>query len=115
MAGNFTSNNFNSGTFRYFDQPLPGIQGTNGAGLPNNNNFVTEFLTFLEFPNPGTYMLGVASDDGFRLSRGWGAANNNGALRVNSINANTTHALVGFRPTAQNTFLTSLSITAAIS
>jgi hypothetical protein len=114
-AGSFSSAVRDSANFPYNDQPLPGIQGTNGAGLPNNNNFVAEFLTYVEFPNAGTYMLSVASDDGFRLSRGWGAANNNGALRVNSINGSSSNALVGLKATAQNTFLTSLSITSAIS
>jgi hypothetical protein len=91
------------------DQLLPGIPGTGTAGN-RTNSFVAEFLTYVEFPTNGTYVLGVNSDDGFRLTRGWGAANNNGALVVNSP-----AVLAGAKATAQNSFLTSLSITSAIS
>jgi hypothetical protein len=110
-AANFSSSSFNSSGFPYTDGWMPGIPGTNGGGLPNNNSFVSEFLTYLEFPNPGTYMLGCASDDGFRLTRGWGAANNNGAVLVNSSPAGT---LVGALPTAQNPHVSMLTITTNI-
>jgi hypothetical protein len=91
------------------DQLLPGLPGT-GTTVNRTNSFVAEFLTYVEFPTNGTYILGVNSDDGFRLTRGWGAANNNGALLVNSP-----AVLAGAKATAQNTFLNSLSITTAIS
>jgi hypothetical protein len=91
------------------DQLLPGIPGT-GTTANRTNSFVAEFLTYVEFPTNGTYILGVNSDDGFRLTRGWGAANNNGALVVNSP-----AVLAGPKATAHNTFLNSLSITSAIS
>jgi hypothetical protein len=41
--------------------PFPGI-GNGGA------NFSEEVLTYLEFPTPGTYVLGVNSDDGFGVT-----------------------------------------------
>jgi hypothetical protein len=91
------------------DQLLPGIPGT-GTTANRTNSFVAEFLTYVEFPTNGTYILGVNSDDGFRLTRGWGAPNTNGAVVVNSPGV-----LAGPKATVQNTFLNSLSITSAIS
>jgi hypothetical protein len=38
----------------------------------------------VEFPTNGNYMLGVSSDDGFRLTKGWTPPANNGAMVVNS-------------------------------
>jgi len=113
-AANYDSNRRNSANFPYTDGWLPGIPGTNGGGLPNNNSFAAEFLTYLEFPNAGTYMLGCASDDGFRLTRGWGAANRNGAVKVNSVNGNTTSPLNIALPTAQNPHVSMLTITTNI-
>src|SRR5262249_40685707 len=110
-AGNFDSNRRNSANFPYTDGWMPGIPGLGGGGLPNNNSFVNEFLAYLEFPNAGTYMLGCASDDGFRLTRGWGAPNNNGAVFVNSSPAGT---LVGALPAAQNPHVSMLTITTNI-
>jgi hypothetical protein len=109
---NFNPGGGNIGDFQTptnTDQLLPGIPGT-GTTANRTNSFVAEFLTYVEFPTNGTYVLGVNSDDGFRLTRGWGAANNNGALVVNSP-----AVLAGAKATAQNTFLNSLSITSAIS
>jgi hypothetical protein len=60
-----------------------GIPGTNTLGN-KGQNFVTEYLAYIDFPTNGTYYLGVNSDDGFIVTRGWGAPNDNGALIVNS-------------------------------
>ena len=92
--GDFTSAN------GYTDQVLPGIPGTVGTAANRTNDYVCEFLSYLEFPTNGTYLLCVSSDDGFRLTRGWGAANNNGALVVNLP-----ASLRGPKPTAQSSLL----------
>jgi hypothetical protein len=96
--GDFTSAN------GYPDQLLPGIPGL-GSVANRTNSFAAEFLSFVEFPTNGTYLLGVSSDDGFRLTKGWGAANNNGALVVNSP-----ATLQGPKPTAQSTFPLTLTV-----
>lgn len=41
--------------------PFPGLDGI-------NQNMTEEVLTFLEFATPGTYTMGVNSDDGFRVA-----------------------------------------------
>jgi hypothetical protein len=49
--------------------PVPGIPGlgtSNVAGA--SDNIVGEALTFLEFPAPGLYFLGVNRDDGIQLT-----------------------------------------------
>lgn len=63
---------------------LVGIPGHVTFAGNGGQNFVTEYLSYIDFPAAGTYYLGVNSDDGFRVTRGWGAPNNNGALIVNS-------------------------------
>lgn len=65
------------------DRRIPGVPGF-GAAARNTDSIAGEAVAYVEFPTNGTYILGVNSDDGFRLNRGWGAANNNGALVVNS-------------------------------
>src|SRR6185436_15018745 len=68
----------------YTDQQFPGMPGP--LGLPSPRDFdsiVGEATAWIEFPTNGTYTMGVASDDGFRVTRGWGAPVNNGALVVN--------------------------------
>lgn len=74
-AGNFTSG---SG---FTDQQFPGMPGFSPRNL---DSFVGEATTYIEFPTNGTYVMGVSSDDGFRVSRGFGGPVNNGALVVNS-------------------------------
>jgi hypothetical protein len=88
---------------------LPGaIQFPAVNGNPNNN-FAAEFLAYVEFPTNGTYTLGVSSDDGFRLTRGFTPPASQGALVVNSP-----AGVSGAKPTVQNTFLTSYSLTSAV-
>ena len=62
---------------------LVGIPG-HTTGATGGQSFVTEYLTYIDFPAAGTYYMGVNSDDGFIVTRGWGAPNDNGALMVNS-------------------------------
>ncbi len=66
------------------DAQFPGMP-TLGTTTQNGgfNSFAEEILAYVEFPTNGTYVMGVNSDDGFRVTRGWGAANNKGALVVN--------------------------------
>lgn len=54
----------------------PGIPGTTGS----TDNYAQEILTYVEFPTPGLYRMGVGSDDGFKvtLAEGFDAA----ALRL---------------------------------
>lgn len=47
------------------DEQMPGIPGTDGS----TDGIAVEVITYLEL-QPGTYTMGVASDDGFRVSAG---------------------------------------------
>jgi len=69
-AGTITDN----GDFRSTDLPIP-HPDTNAPGLPgigvtvmDNDSWVAR--TFLEFPTAGLYLMGVNSDDGFRVITG---------------------------------------------
>ncbi|CAN5141324.1 hypothetical protein BH23VER1_BH23VER1_04420 [soil metagenome] len=66
---NFNITQADAGTFNstngFPDSVFPGIPGGGGT-----NNIVGDFRFWLEFPFPGTYTLGVNSDDGFRLATG---------------------------------------------
>ncbi len=55
-AGNFNPN-----------RPIPGIPGT-GAANANTDTISAEVLTFVEFPTTDFYMMGVNSDDGFKVT-----------------------------------------------
>jgi hypothetical protein len=63
--------NFNNdaGTIGNFanDTKIPGLPGINGVA----DNSVGECLTYVEFPEAGSYTMGVNSDDGFRVTQGW--------------------------------------------
>lgn len=52
-----------------FANPTGSMPGLPGFGA-STDNVAYEFLTFLEFPTPGFYSMGVQSDDGFRLTLG---------------------------------------------
>ena len=47
---------------------LPGVIGTNGSGAMNNDAYAA--VSFVEFPTAGAYLMGVNSDDGFRVTQG---------------------------------------------
>jgi PA domain len=85
---------------------LLGIPSTASTTSQRTNSFACEFLAYVQFPAAGVYTLGVNSDDGFRLTSGFSKPANNGALRVN-----TPAALGGFKPTVQDSFLSSYSLT----
>lgn len=85
-------------------------------GIPNNNtvgnktdNFMAEILAVVEFPTNGNYMLGVSSDDGFRLTKGWTPPANNGAMVVNSP-----PAVAGPKATVTDTSFASTLLTVPI-
>ena len=91
---------------------FPGIPGTLQFPANNSNSyncFAAEFLAYVEFPTNGTYTLGVSSDDGFRLTRGFTPPASIGNIIVNSPSA-----VAGAKPTVQNTFLTSYSLTSPV-
>jgi hypothetical protein len=88
---------------------LPGAVTSTVNGTPGNN-FADEFLMYIEFPTNGTYTLAVNSDDGFRVTSGWTRPANIGALQISAP-----AALAGFKPTVQDTFLTSYPLTNAVS
>lgn len=48
------------------ETPIPGIPGTTGS----TDNIAAEVLTYLVFPAPGIYNMGVNSDDCFRVTLG---------------------------------------------
>ncbi len=107
LASPANSGNFNNGN-GYKDWLVPGIPG---FGNPNQktNSFAAEILSYVEFPTNGTYVMGVNSDDGFRVTRGWAASPNLGALVVNSPTD-----LAGVKATAMSSFASRL-LTNAIS
>ena len=78
-AGNFGTNN------GYGDRLFPGIPGTVFSGQ-GNNSFVSEVLTYIEFPTNGTYTMGVNSDDGFRFTLGGAAPKDQFATFVSEFN-----------------------------
>ena len=47
---------------------IPGIPG-NSVGYPTDN-IAAEVITYIEFPIPGYYTMGVNSDDGFKVTLG---------------------------------------------
>lgn len=59
--GNFTDANGHP------DSPFPGVPGTQ-ARDGGTGNSIEEILTLLEFPSAGYYVMGVNSDDGFRVA-----------------------------------------------
>lgn len=63
QIGNFTDAN------GYPESPLPGFPGTQTRD-GGTGNASEEILTFLSFPAPGVYAMGVFSDDGFRVTTG---------------------------------------------
>jgi hypothetical protein len=46
---------------------IPGIPGTTTIAGRATDNIALEAVTYIELPNPGFYLMGVASDDGFRV------------------------------------------------
>ena len=82
---NFAFLNSPDGDFRpatYPEHPWPGIPSL--AKVNNQNDFVAEFLAYVTFPSNGVYTLGVASDDGFRLIKGWNPPTHAGEVVINS-------------------------------
>jgi hypothetical protein len=61
--GNFTSNN------GFPDLTWPGTPGAGGLDW-NADNLATEILTFVEFPAPGGYTMGIKSWDSFAVTVG---------------------------------------------
>lgn len=69
-AGNFTP-----------DDPMPGLPGLTGS----YENAAAEVLTWLDLP-AGTTILGVNSDDGFRMTLGGANPNDQFAVKVSEFN-----------------------------
>jgi hypothetical protein len=101
-----------NGDFRstggFLEKLLQGIPGAVTATVNSDqyNDIAAEILSYVEFPTNGNYILGVSSDDGFRLTRGFNAPTNIGTLVVNSP-----AGVAGPKATVQNTFLSSYSLT----
>lgn len=57
------ANNGNFG-FDKYEIPIPGIPGITGS----TDNIAAEIITYVEFPTPGFYAMGVNSDDGFKVT-----------------------------------------------
>jgi hypothetical protein len=53
---------------------LPGIPSLDGVTANGYNSFSASFDSYVAFPTAGFYVLGVSSDDAFRLSQGWGVS-----------------------------------------
>jgi hypothetical protein len=96
LLGAATIGDFQSGG-GFADQIWPGVPGNLTANANTNNDFASEILAYVEFPTNGTYTLGVASDDGFRLIRDWTPPTGIGTLTVNSPGG-----IAGRKPTVLN-------------
>jgi hypothetical protein len=59
------------------DGPMPGIPGTDNTSDYNYWNIAAGFQSYVVFPSPGMYYMGVNSDDGFRLTEGIGLTRHN--------------------------------------
>jgi hypothetical protein len=55
-----------------FNNALPGIPSGDGVASRPYDSFSAWFDTYIVFPSAGIYIMGVDSDDGFRLSEGIG-------------------------------------------
>jgi hypothetical protein len=58
-----------SGVFNTLDTPFSDL-GIPGGALTTEDNSAFEAITYIEFPARGTYIMGVASDDGFTVKGG---------------------------------------------
>jgi hypothetical protein len=55
------------------DNLVPGLPSFDGiSGNRPNDSYSMSFDTYVAFPSAGYYIMGVSSDDGFRLTQGWG-------------------------------------------
>src|SRR5439155_24922467 len=65
------------------DVGIPGMPGT-GTAAHNLDSIAGELVTYVEFPAAGVYVLGVNSDDGFKVTASETPPANNQALVVTS-------------------------------
>lgn len=65
------------------DLPIPGIPGT-GSQDYNTDNIAAEIITYVEFPSAGVYVMGVNSDDGFKVTLTDQPPASNGSVTVTS-------------------------------
>ena len=72
--------NGNFGAAKY-ETSIPGIPGTGNASY-NTDNIAAEIITYVEFPAPGFYGMGVNSDDGFKVTLADTPPANNQALVI---------------------------------
>jgi len=88
------------------DYVLPGIPGLTGSF----NNFAGAFDSWIVFPSAGFYVLGVNSDDGFRLTEGQGVTRQ--VLHVTGTGIDTDVAAVASTTNYGNTgFYASIPVT----
>lgn len=57
-----------------FDALMPGIPTSDGVASRPKDSFSAAFDSYVVFPNAGYFVMGVNSDDNFRLSEGWGVS-----------------------------------------
>jgi len=57
-----------------FNYTLPGVPSFDGVDTGPYNNCSATFDSYVAFPTAGFYVLGVSSDDAFRVSHGWGVS-----------------------------------------
>jgi len=71
-----------------------------GGGQQPNNSFAASFDSYVAFTNAGFYVLGVDSDDAFRVSQGWGVSRE--ILHVKGASVERDVATVPSTPTSAN-------------
>ncbi|MBM3878407.1 MAG: hypothetical protein FJ387_01615 [Verrucomicrobia bacterium] len=69
------------------DEPIPGIPGLGVTTGRVTDNIAGELVTYVEFPAAGAYMMGVNSDDGFRVTATERPPANMGAVRIHPPSA----------------------------
>jgi hypothetical protein len=50
------------------DEPIPGVPGIGVREASVTDNIAAEIISYIEFPTPGVYFMGVNSDDGFSVT-----------------------------------------------
>jgi hypothetical protein len=79
---------------------MPGIPTLDGVATRPYDSFSVSFDSYVAFPTAGFYVLGVSSDDAFRVSHGWGISRQ--ILHVKGASVERDVAAVPSTPTSAN-------------
>ncbi len=87
----------------YPDQQFPSLPGLGPTVINNDrsNSVAMEIRAYVEFPTNGTYIMGVASDDGFRLTHNL-TNDFTPPLHLGALIVNSPGGVAGSKATCQN-------------